>query len=258
MPVQASRGGRVKLAHLTAPQSDYAHAEKGDALNAMELALSLEKLNFNKLRQLHGVADKHEDAQMADFVEDMLAEQVGFLPCENSSRAHLCHSSSAVCQLHSRAQWLSLTTLNGKDASGQQSLSVQQLALACSVSCPLQQTALLGSVQRLPVRRIIPSPLTTCLTRNWCNEAPVTKLARTLLTCVISSYTGVWQAGLHLIVMTPVGPITQHLPGQSAQAFQVLSLFRPSFWNPSAGAITIVCQLLAAATELPCVHQVMK
>ncbi|KAK9837843.1 hypothetical protein WJX74_006103 [Apatococcus lobatus] len=76
MDFQASRGGRVKLAHLTAPQSDYSNADKGDALNAMELALSLEKLNFNKLRQLHDVADKHEDAQMADFVEDMLAEQV--------------------------------------------------------------------------------------------------------------------------------------------------------------------------------------
>ena len=42
----------------------------------MELALSLEKLNFTKLRQLHSIAEKHEDAQMADFVEDMLAEQV--------------------------------------------------------------------------------------------------------------------------------------------------------------------------------------
>lgn len=42
----------------------------------MELALSLEKLNFQKLRHLHDVADKSEDAQMSDFVEDMLADQV--------------------------------------------------------------------------------------------------------------------------------------------------------------------------------------
>jgi hypothetical protein len=34
----------------------------------MELALSLEKLNFQKLMSLHEVADKHGDAQMADFV----------------------------------------------------------------------------------------------------------------------------------------------------------------------------------------------
>lgn len=40
----------------------------GDALYAFELALSLEKLNFQKLRQLHDVADKHGDAQMADFI----------------------------------------------------------------------------------------------------------------------------------------------------------------------------------------------
>ena len=42
----------------------------------MEIGLSLEKLNFQKLRDLHEVADKSNDAQMADFVEDMLAEQV--------------------------------------------------------------------------------------------------------------------------------------------------------------------------------------
>ena len=50
--------------------------EKGDALHAMEIGLSLEKLNFQKLRDLHEVADKSNDAQMADFVEGMLAEQV--------------------------------------------------------------------------------------------------------------------------------------------------------------------------------------
>lgn len=70
------RGGRTKLAHLTAPQANYQHEEKGDALHAMELALSLEKLNFHKLRELHDIADASHDAQMADFVEDMLAEQV--------------------------------------------------------------------------------------------------------------------------------------------------------------------------------------
>ncbi|KAL3151498.1 hypothetical protein ABBQ38_012497 [Trebouxia sp. C0009 RCD-2024] len=75
MDFQAVRGGRTKLAHLTAPQADYNHEEKGDALHAMELALSLEKLNFHKLRELHDVADATKDAQMADFVETMLAEQ---------------------------------------------------------------------------------------------------------------------------------------------------------------------------------------
>lgn len=34
----------------------------------MELALSLEKLNFIKLRELHRVACNAEDAQLADFI----------------------------------------------------------------------------------------------------------------------------------------------------------------------------------------------
>ncbi|KAK9806224.1 hypothetical protein WJX72_006011 [[Myrmecia] bisecta] len=76
MDYQSTRGGHVRLASLTAPEGEYNHEEKGDALHAMELALSLEKLNFQKLRDLHEVADKHNDAQMADFVESMLAEQV--------------------------------------------------------------------------------------------------------------------------------------------------------------------------------------
>jgi ferritin heavy chain len=75
MDFQAVRGGRVKLAHITAPEAYYGHDEKGDALHAMELALSLEKLNFQKLRDLHGVAEKHGDAQMQDFIEVMLQEQ---------------------------------------------------------------------------------------------------------------------------------------------------------------------------------------
>lgn len=52
---------------------EYNHAEKGDALYAMELALSLEKLNFAKLRALHDVSCKHNDAHMADFIGMSLA-----------------------------------------------------------------------------------------------------------------------------------------------------------------------------------------
>ena len=43
-------------------------AAAGDALYAFELSLSLEKLNFQKLRALHEVAEKHGDSQMCDFV----------------------------------------------------------------------------------------------------------------------------------------------------------------------------------------------
>ena len=74
--LQATRGGRVKLAALAAPPPDYNHEQKGDALYSMEIALALEKLNFQMLYSLHETADKAGDAQMTDFVEEMLAEQV--------------------------------------------------------------------------------------------------------------------------------------------------------------------------------------
>jgi len=75
MDYQATRGGRVKLQTIGAPETEFNNEEKGDALHAFELALSLEKLNFAKLRELHEVAEKHNDAQFQDFVEDMLADQ---------------------------------------------------------------------------------------------------------------------------------------------------------------------------------------
>ncbi|MBA0800869.1 hypothetical protein Gohar_011281, partial [Gossypium harknessii] len=63
------------------PPSEFDHAEKGDALYGMELALSLEKLTNEKLLCLHNVtlivAVQNNDAQMADFIEsEYLAEQV--------------------------------------------------------------------------------------------------------------------------------------------------------------------------------------
>ncbi|KAK6145557.1 hypothetical protein DH2020_022377 [Rehmannia glutinosa] len=49
------RGGKVKLQSILMPLSEFEHAEKGDALYAMELALSLEKLTNEKLLNLHAV-----------------------------------------------------------------------------------------------------------------------------------------------------------------------------------------------------------
>lgn len=77
MDYQATRGGRVKLATITAPEMDYSHEEKGDALHAMETALAMERLNLQYLYNLHEVAEKNNDGQFADFVEVMLEEQVG-------------------------------------------------------------------------------------------------------------------------------------------------------------------------------------
>ncbi|KAE9600857.1 hypothetical protein Lal_00011241 [Lupinus albus] len=74
---QNIRGGRVILHSITSPPSEFAHAEKGDALYAMELALSLEKLVNEKLLNLHSVADRNNDPQLADFIEsEFLKEQV--------------------------------------------------------------------------------------------------------------------------------------------------------------------------------------
>ncbi|KAK9828562.1 hypothetical protein WJX72_000774 [[Myrmecia] bisecta] len=72
MTFQNVRGGRVKLQTITMPEMEFNHPEKGDALYAMELALSLEKLNFQKLRHLHDVAGEAGDAQMCDFIEGEL------------------------------------------------------------------------------------------------------------------------------------------------------------------------------------------
>jgi ferritin heavy chain len=69
---QNKRGGRVKLHTLVAPEMEFANDVKGDALYMMELVLSLEKLNFHKLRLLHDIACKHDDAEMADFIEGQL------------------------------------------------------------------------------------------------------------------------------------------------------------------------------------------
>merc|ERR1712098_597602 len=46
---QNKRGGKVVLGALLSPITEFDHADKGEALYAMELALSLEKLNYEKL-----------------------------------------------------------------------------------------------------------------------------------------------------------------------------------------------------------------
>ncbi|XP_041996760.1 ferritin-4, chloroplastic-like isoform X1 [Salvia splendens] len=77
MEYQNKRGGRVKLFSLQMPPAEFDHVQKGDALHAMELALSLEKLTNEKLLKLHSVADANNDPQLADFVEsEFLGEQV--------------------------------------------------------------------------------------------------------------------------------------------------------------------------------------
>ncbi|KAB1217661.1 Ferritin-2, chloroplastic [Morella rubra] len=77
MEYQNKRGGRVKLQSILMPLSEFDHEDKGDALYAMELALSLEKLTNEKLLNLHSVASGNNDVQLTDFVEsEFLSEQV--------------------------------------------------------------------------------------------------------------------------------------------------------------------------------------
>merc|ERR1711893_222763 len=70
---QNKRGGRVVLQDIKKPDRD----EWGCGLDAMQVALGLEKSVNQALLDLHEVAAKHNDAQMTDFIEGQyLQEQV--------------------------------------------------------------------------------------------------------------------------------------------------------------------------------------
>ncbi|CAC5379969.1 FTH1 [Mytilus coruscus] len=73
MKYQNKRGGRIVLQDIKKPDRD----EWGTALDAMQVALSLEKSVNQSLLDLHKTADSHNDAQMCDFLEsEYLEEQV--------------------------------------------------------------------------------------------------------------------------------------------------------------------------------------
>ena len=57
----------------------------------MELALSLEKLNFIKLRELHRVACNAEDAQLADFIGENTSADVSALRKVTAEGSHSSH-----------------------------------------------------------------------------------------------------------------------------------------------------------------------
>jgi len=73
MAFQNKRGGRIVLQDIKKPDRD----EWGCGLDAMQVALGLEKSVNQSLLDLHKVADSHNDAQMTDFLEgEFLKEQV--------------------------------------------------------------------------------------------------------------------------------------------------------------------------------------
>lgn len=73
MKFQNQRGGRIVLSDIKRPDND----EWGSGLDAMEVALNLEKNVNQSLLDLHKVAEKHGDSQMCDWIEShYLTEQV--------------------------------------------------------------------------------------------------------------------------------------------------------------------------------------
>jgi len=73
MAFQNKRGGRIVLQDIKKPDRD----EWGTGLDAMQVALGLEKSVNQALLDLHQVAANHNDAQMTDFLEGhYLQEQV--------------------------------------------------------------------------------------------------------------------------------------------------------------------------------------
>jgi len=73
MAYQNKRGGRIVLQDIKKPSND----EWGNGLEAMQVALQLEKSVNQSLLDLHKIAGGHEDAQLCDFIEsEYLEEQV--------------------------------------------------------------------------------------------------------------------------------------------------------------------------------------
>lgn len=73
MKYQNSRGGRIVLQSIERPERD----EWGSGLDAMQMALSLEKNVNQTLIDLHKVAAQQNDAHLTDFLEgEFLDEQV--------------------------------------------------------------------------------------------------------------------------------------------------------------------------------------
>jgi len=73
MKFQNARGGRIVLQGVEKPDRD----EWGSGLEAMQMALALEKNVNQVLLDLHKIASQHEDGHMTDFLEgEFLTEQV--------------------------------------------------------------------------------------------------------------------------------------------------------------------------------------
>lgn len=71
------RGARAMVKTIPPPSPEfYDESKKDDALPAFQLSLALEKLAFQKLKELHDVALEQKDPEMQDFVKTKLHQQV--------------------------------------------------------------------------------------------------------------------------------------------------------------------------------------
>ena len=77
MEYQTLRGGSVELQSIMMPKIEFPDSPRGDALYAMELSLALEKMNYEKLLEVHAAGEAAGDSQLMDFVEsDFLEDQL--------------------------------------------------------------------------------------------------------------------------------------------------------------------------------------
>ncbi|KAK3804131.1 hypothetical protein RRG08_015705 [Elysia crispata] len=72
MKYQNMRGGRIVLQDIKKPEAN----DWTGCLHAMRIALQLEKNVNQALIDLHKLSDNNEDAQMSDFLDGFLNEQV--------------------------------------------------------------------------------------------------------------------------------------------------------------------------------------
>lgn len=103
--MQSQRGGRVKLFSLEGPETNLMTAAKelgaeghNDALFAMESCLALLKLDFHKLQGLQSLAEKLEDGQLAQYLEETLEDHVS-----NAQLSRCCNEVKMIMFSHANS-----------------------------------------------------------------------------------------------------------------------------------------------------------
>lgn len=77
MKYQNARGGRVTLKPVAVPEMQFTYVDgTSDALYAMDLHLQLEKFVYEKILEVHRIAEEADDPQLMDYLETFLTEQV--------------------------------------------------------------------------------------------------------------------------------------------------------------------------------------